>query len=83
MDTVYLAFGVFQWKTPIELCAVKNYAPYIVAISKYELHVLYWNEHKRVSTYKGESSALAREPGVKGDLTKYVVAILCKFFLSV
>ena len=34
MDTVYSAIEVFQWKTSS-----------IVAISKYELYVLYWNVH--------------------------------------
>ena len=42
MDAVYLALGVFQWKTPSEIGTGQNYAPpYIVAISKYELDVLY------------------------------------------
>ena len=42
MDTVYLALGVFRWKTPSELGTEQDYAPpYIVAISKYKLDVLY------------------------------------------
>ena len=41
MDTVYLALCVFQLKTPNELGTKHNYARYIVAISKYELDVLY------------------------------------------
>ena len=50
MNTVYLALDVFQWKTTSELGTAQSYAPpYIVAISRYELYVLYWNVHKRVS----------------------------------
>ena len=50
MDTVYLALDVFQWKTPSELGTEQNYAPpYIVAISKYVLDVLYWNVYSHRS----------------------------------
>ena len=71
MDTVYLALGVFQWKTTSELGTVQSYAPpYIVSISQYELYVLYWNVHKGVSNLEGESNAMARGAMDERGITK-------------
>ena len=39
MDTVYLALGVFRWKTPSELRTEQNYAPPYIDITVSEVTI--------------------------------------------